>query len=72
MSFAAQQQDVPGVQARMDPVLDRGENRCEAREKLTAKKAINTGIDSGIGRAVAIALRTGPWRPLRSRPTAAP
>jgi NAD(P)-dependent dehydrogenase (short-subunit alcohol dehydrogenase family) len=55
MSFAAQQQEVPGVQAQMDPVPDCGENSYRGLGKLTGKKAIITGGDSGIGRAVAIA-----------------
>ncbi|ORV85298.1 NAD(P)-dependent oxidoreductase [Mycobacterium interjectum] len=55
MSFAAQQQDVPGVQGKMDPVPDCGENSYRGSGKLTGKRAIVTGGDSGIGRAVAIA-----------------
>ncbi|OBH03412.1 NAD(P)-dependent oxidoreductase [Mycobacterium sp. E2699] len=55
MSFAAQQQEVPGVQARMDPVPDCGEKSYRGSGKLTGKRAIITGGDSGIGRAVAIA-----------------
>ncbi|ORB86371.1 NAD(P)-dependent oxidoreductase [Mycobacterium kansasii] len=55
MSFAAQQQSVPGVQARMNPVPDCGENSYRGSAKLTGKRAVITGGDSGIGRAVAIA-----------------
>lgn len=55
MSFAAQQQQVPGVQAQMAPVPDCGENSYRGSGKLTGKRAIITGGDSGIGRAVAIA-----------------
>ncbi|KZS75451.1 NAD(P)-dependent oxidoreductase [Mycobacterium kansasii] len=55
MSFAAQQQSVPGVQARMNPVPDCGENGYRGSGKLTGKRAVITGGDSGIGRAVAIA-----------------
>jgi NAD(P)-dependent dehydrogenase (short-subunit alcohol dehydrogenase family) len=55
MSFAAQQQTVPGVQARMNPVPDCGEKGYRGSGKLTDKRAIITGGDSGIGRAVAIA-----------------
>lgn len=55
MGFAAQQQTVPGVQARMDPVPDCGEKSYRGSGKLTGKRAIVTGGDSGIGRAVAIA-----------------
>jgi len=39
----------------MDPVPDCGENSYRGSGKLTGKKAIITGGDSGIGRAVAIA-----------------
>lgn len=55
MSFAAQQQSVPGVQGRMNPVPDCGENSYRGSGKLTGKRAVITGGDSGIGRAVAIA-----------------
>ncbi|ETZ99159.1 short chain dehydrogenase family protein [Mycobacterium kansasii 732] len=55
MSFAAQQQRVPGVQARMNPVPDCGEASYRGSGKLTGKRAVITGGDSGIGRAVAIA-----------------
>jgi NAD(P)-dependent dehydrogenase (short-subunit alcohol dehydrogenase family) len=39
----------------MDPVPDHGENSYEGSNRLQGKKAIITGGDSGIGRAVAIA-----------------
>ncbi|BBX66233.1 hypothetical protein MSAS_54070 [Mycobacterium saskatchewanense] len=55
MNFAAQQQTVPGVQSEMNPVPDCGENSYRGTGRLTGKKAIITGGDSGIGRAVAIA-----------------
>ncbi|OBG64215.1 NAD(P)-dependent oxidoreductase [Mycobacterium sp. E3298] len=55
MGFAPQQQSPPGVQAEMNPVPDCGENSYRGSGKLTGKKAIITGGDSGIGRAVAIA-----------------
>lgn len=55
MGFAEQQQKVPGVQARMDPVPDCGENSYQGSGKLSGKRAVITGGDSGIGRAVAIA-----------------
>jgi NAD(P)-dependent dehydrogenase (short-subunit alcohol dehydrogenase family) len=55
MSFPAQQQTVPGVQAQMKPIPDCGENSYRGSGKLTGKRAIITGGDSGIGRAVAIA-----------------
>jgi NAD(P)-dependent dehydrogenase (short-subunit alcohol dehydrogenase family) len=55
MGFPEQQQPVPGVQAKMDPVPDCGEQTYRGSGKLTGKKAVITGGDSGIGRAVAIA-----------------
>ncbi|OBB83388.1 glucose 1-dehydrogenase [Mycobacterium sp. 852002-30065_SCH5024008] len=55
MGFAPQQQTAPGVQGRMNPVPDCGENTYRGSGKLTGKRAIITGGDSGIGRAVAIA-----------------
>jgi NAD(P)-dependent dehydrogenase (short-subunit alcohol dehydrogenase family) len=55
MNQPAQQQPVPGVQSRMDPVPDCGEQSYEGSGKLTGKAAVITGGDSGIGRAVAIA-----------------
>ena len=55
MGFPEQQQSVPGVQARMDPVPDCGESSYRGSGRLTGKRAVITGGDSGIGRAVAIA-----------------
>ena len=55
MGFPDQQQPVPGIQAHMDPVPDCGERSYQGSGKLTGKKAVITGGDSGIGRAVAIA-----------------
>jgi NAD(P)-dependent dehydrogenase (short-subunit alcohol dehydrogenase family) len=55
MGFPEQQQNVPGVQAQMEPVPDCGEKSYRGSGKLTGKRAVITGGDSGIGRAVAIA-----------------
>ncbi|OBK43857.1 glucose 1-dehydrogenase [Mycobacterium sp. 1081908.1] len=55
MGFPAQQQTAPGIQAQMQPIPDCGEKSYRGSGKLTGKKAIVTGGDSGIGRAVAIA-----------------
>jgi NAD(P)-dependent dehydrogenase (short-subunit alcohol dehydrogenase family) len=55
VSFPEQHQEVPGIQARMTPVPDCGEDSYRGSSKLTDKKAVITGGDSGIGRAVAIA-----------------
>jgi NAD(P)-dependent dehydrogenase (short-subunit alcohol dehydrogenase family) len=54
-SQPAQQQDVPGHQAAMNPTPDCGESSYRGSGKLTGKAAVITGGDSGIGRAVAIA-----------------
>jgi NAD(P)-dependent dehydrogenase (short-subunit alcohol dehydrogenase family) len=50
-----QQQTPPGVLAEMDPRPDHGEESYVGSGKLTGKRAVITGGDSGIGRAVAIA-----------------
>jgi len=55
MSQPPQQQEVPGVQSKMTPVPDCGEESYRGSGKLTDKVAVITGGDSGIGRAVAIA-----------------
>ncbi|AQT80577.1 NAD(P)-dependent oxidoreductase [Mycolicibacterium litorale] len=55
MSFPKQQQRPPGVQAQMDPIPDCGEESYRGSGRLTGKRAVITGGDSGIGRAVAIA-----------------
>lgn len=55
MGFPEQQQQVPGVQQRMTPQPDCGEDSYRGSGKLTGKAAVITGADSGIGRAVAIA-----------------
>src|SRR3954468_13979886 len=53
--FAEQQQSMPGSSAAMDPQPDYGENSYKGSGRLAGKKAIITGADSGIGRAVALA-----------------
>lgn len=55
MAFSEQQQSTPGVQGQMDPVPDCGEKTYRGSQRLTGKRAVITGGDSGIGRAVAIA-----------------
>ncbi|MFL5020593.1 MAG: SDR family NAD(P)-dependent oxidoreductase, partial [Rhizobium sp.] len=53
--FPSQKQPMPGLTAQMDPVPDHGEKSYRGSERLKGKRAIITGGDSGIGRAVAIA-----------------
>jgi NAD(P)-dependent dehydrogenase (short-subunit alcohol dehydrogenase family) len=53
--FPKQQQPMPGETDRMQPVPDHGERSYRGCGRLVGKKAIITGGDSGIGRAVAIA-----------------
>lgn len=55
MGFPEQQQEVPGVQSLMNPVPDCGETTYRGSGRLMGKRAVITGGDSGIGRAVAIA-----------------
>lgn len=50
-----QQQTPPGATAEMTPQPDHGEQSYEGSGKLTDKRAVITGADSGIGKAVAIA-----------------
>lgn len=53
--FAAQQQERPGLTQTMDPLPDHGETSYVGAGRLAGKRAVITGGDSGIGRAVAIA-----------------
>ncbi|WP_108396351.1 SDR family oxidoreductase [Devosia submarina] len=53
--FPAQPQLIPGSSAKMDPVPDYGEDSYKGSGRLAGKKALITGADSGIGRAVALA-----------------
>ena len=55
MGFPEQQQTVPGLQSAMSPVPDCGEQSYRGSGRLAGKRAVVTGGDSGIGRAVAIA-----------------
>lgn len=54
-SQPAQQQTPPGTLGEMDPKPDHGEESYQGSGRLAGKKAVITGGDSGIGRAVAIA-----------------
>lgn len=53
--FLAQQQQLPGETREMDPVPDHGEDSWVGTQRLQGVRALITGGDSGIGRAVAIA-----------------
>ena len=50
-----QGQTQPGLTAQMTPQPDHGEESYRGSERLTGQRALITGGDSGIGRAVAIA-----------------
>lgn len=53
--YPAQKQPMPGSTRAMNPQPDHGEETYRGSGRLAGKKAIITGGDSGIGRAVAIA-----------------
>jgi NAD(P)-dependent dehydrogenase (short-subunit alcohol dehydrogenase family) len=53
--FPNQKQRMPGLTARMDPLPDHGEASYKGSGRLAGRKAVITGGDSGIGRAVALA-----------------
>jgi len=53
--FPSQRQPMPGSTAKMDPRPDHGETSYKGSGRLRGQRAIITGGDSGIGRAVAIA-----------------
>ncbi len=53
--FEHQKQPFPGLASKMNPLPDHGELTYKGSERLKGRKALITGGDSGIGRAVAIA-----------------
>ncbi|MDQ0995871.1 NAD(P)-dependent dehydrogenase (short-subunit alcohol dehydrogenase family) [Phyllobacterium ifriqiyense] len=53
--FPDQPQPAPGLARKMNPTPDHGEQSYRGSGKLTGRKALITGGDSGIGRAAAIA-----------------
>lgn len=53
--FPRQPQSAPGTIAEMDPRPDHGEETYRGSGRMTGRKALITGGDSGIGRAVALA-----------------
>jgi NAD(P)-dependent dehydrogenase (short-subunit alcohol dehydrogenase family) len=55
MTQPAQTQPYPGRDHQLDPPADHGQQSYQGTGKLAGRKAVVTGGDSGIGRAVAIA-----------------
>ncbi|HEY4289934.1 MAG TPA: SDR family oxidoreductase [Puia sp.] len=53
--FNGQSQPWPGLAGKMDPRPDHGEKSYKGSGRLTGRKALITGGDSGMGRAAAIA-----------------
>lgn len=53
--FPEQTQPEPGLDSKLDPRADHGEQSYHGTGRLKGRKALVTGADSGIGRAVAIA-----------------
>jgi NAD(P)-dependent dehydrogenase (short-subunit alcohol dehydrogenase family) len=53
--FDKQKQPAPGLSSEMTPKPDHGEKTYRGSGRLAGRRAIITGADSGIGRAVAIA-----------------
>jgi NAD(P)-dependent dehydrogenase (short-subunit alcohol dehydrogenase family) len=53
--FPAQKQEPPGSEQELRPKADHGEKSYVGHGRLKGRKALVTGADSGIGRAVAIA-----------------
>ena len=54
--FPKQQQEPPGTEGELKPKADHGEDSYRGSGKLEGRVAIITGADSGIGKAVAIAM----------------
>src|ERR1700761_228965 len=53
--FEGQEQPWPGLVSKMNPIPDHGEKSYKGSGRLTGRKALITGGDSGMGRAAAIA-----------------
>lgn len=55
LDIPEQRQDEPGLDSKLQPKADHGQDSYQGFGRLTGRKALITGGDSGIGRAVAIA-----------------
>jgi NAD(P)-dependent dehydrogenase (short-subunit alcohol dehydrogenase family) len=53
--YSARQQSPPGNEEEMSPQVDHGESSYKGAGRLKGRRALITGADSGIGRAVALA-----------------
>jgi NAD(P)-dependent dehydrogenase (short-subunit alcohol dehydrogenase family) len=53
--YSARQQPPPGEEGEMSPQVDHGESTYRGSGRLNRRRALITGADSGIGRAVALA-----------------
>ena len=55
LEIPEQRQDEPGLDSKLQPHADHGQDTYVGHDRLKGRKALITGGDSGIGRAVAIA-----------------
>lgn len=55
LKIPKQRQEEPGLDSKLDPKADHGEESYVGKGRLQGRKALITGADSGIGAAVAIA-----------------
>lgn len=55
LDIPPQRQSEPGLDAKLKPQADHGQATYKGSDRLRGRKAVITGADSGIGRAVAIA-----------------
>lgn len=55
LDIPEQRQEEPGLDSKLQPLADHGEDTYEGTGRLEGRKALITGADSGIGAAVAMA-----------------